>query len=135
MVWFHDSAVEEVFAAISEPTRRRMLDLLAHAPAPDRELAVKEINRSFRMTQPAITQHLRVLERAGLVSQRKQGRFRLYRFEPIRLKEVYDWVAHYQRFWEERFARLGAFLDAQPLTPPNSPETSAAPPDAGELSS
>ncbi len=116
MVWFDSTSAEQVFAAIADPTRRQMLDLLARDQRG--ELAVKEIQRPFRMSQPAISQHLRVLERAGLVSKRKDGRFRLYRLEPARLKVAYDWLEHYRRFWEERFARLGALLNTMPEPPP-----------------
>ena len=116
MVWFDPNAAEQVFAAIADPTRRQMLDMLARER--QGELAVKEIQRPFAMSQPAVSQHLRVLERAGLVSQRKEGRFRFYRLEPARLKAAYDWLGHYRRFWEERFARLGALLDTMPEPPP-----------------
>jgi DNA-binding transcriptional ArsR family regulator len=115
MVWFDSNPVDVVFTAIADPTRRQMLDLLSRHER--RELAVKDIGRPFKMSQPAISQQLRVLERAGLVSQRKQGRFRMYRIEPARLKAAYDWLEHYRAFWEERFARLGALLGTMPEPP------------------
>jgi DNA-binding transcriptional ArsR family regulator len=81
-----------LFRAISEPTRRRILDLLA-----DRERAVKELVPQFRMSQPALSQHLRVLRDAGLVRIRRQGRMRVYSVDPGPLREVSDWVGRYQR--------------------------------------
>jgi DNA-binding transcriptional ArsR family regulator len=89
-----------------------ILDLLAR----EREggLPVKEIHREFAISQPAVSQHLRVLERAGLVTQRRQGRLRVYRLEPARLKAAYDWLEHYRPRWEERLARIGVLLDAMP---------------------
>jgi len=100
-----------VFHAVSHPARRRILDLLA-----DRERPAGEIGAHFkrRMTQPAFSQHLRVLRRAGLVTQRRSGRHRLYRANPAPLREVFDWVAHYQRFWDERLAALGRHLERNP---------------------
>jgi DNA-binding transcriptional ArsR family regulator len=83
---------DAVFRAISEPTRRRILDLLA-----DRERAVKELVPQFRMSQPALSQHLRVLRDAGLVRIRRQGRMRVYSVDPRPLREVSDWVGRYQR--------------------------------------
>ncbi len=100
-----------VFHAVSHPARRRILDLLR-----DQERAAGEIGAHFlrRMTQPAFSQHLRVLRRAGLVTQRRSGRHRLYRASPAPLREVFDWVAHYQRFWDERLAALGRHLERSP---------------------
>lgn len=79
---------DAVYRAISEPTRRQILDLLA-----DRERAVKELVSRFRMSQPALSQHLRVLRDAGLVRVRRQGRMRVYSADPTPLREVSDWVA------------------------------------------
>ncbi len=98
-----------VFHAIADPTRRRILDLLA-----DREMAATAIAEPFAMSQPAVSQHLKVLREAGLVTQKKAGRQRLYKLEPEKLRQVYDWVAHYERFWTDRLSKLGAYLDRQP---------------------
>ncbi len=84
----------DVFSAISDETRRRLLDLLARGERP-----VKKLASSFSMTRSAISQHLHVLRAAGLVSVRPAGRERLYRLRPARLREVSDWVSHYERFW------------------------------------
>jgi len=64
-----------------------------------------------RMTQPALSQHLRVLRRAGLVTQRRVGRSQVYRISPAPLREIVDWVEHYRRFWDARLADLGTLLD------------------------
>ena len=98
----------DVFSAIGEPTRRRLLDLLGRG-----EQAVNRLDQPFRMTRPAISQHLRVLRHAGLVSVRRVGRERRYRLRAQPLEEVYDWVAHYERFWRKKLKALGKYLDAQ----------------------
>jgi DNA-binding transcriptional ArsR family regulator len=78
---------DAVYRAISEPTRRRILDILA-----EQERSVKELVRRFRMSQPALSQHLRVLRDAGLVRVRRQGRMRFYSVDAGPLATVYDWV-------------------------------------------
>jgi DNA-binding transcriptional ArsR family regulator len=99
----------DVFAAIADPTRRRLLDLLGQGARPVNRLA-----QPFAMTRPAISQHLRILRRAGLVDVRRAGRERHYRLRAARLREVYDWAAHYQRFWKEKLKSLGEYLDRLP---------------------
>jgi len=98
----------DVFAAISDPTRRRLLDRLGA-----RERPVNDLARPFAMTRPAISQHLRILRRAGLVGVRRVGRERRYRLRAARLREVHDWVAHYERFWREKLGALGKYLDRE----------------------
>jgi DNA-binding transcriptional ArsR family regulator len=90
----------DVFAAISHPARRRMLDLLAEA-----DRSVNAIARHFQMSRPAVSQHLRVLLDAGLVAEERHGRERRYRLVPERLSPVRDWIAHYERFWDDRLQR------------------------------
>ena len=99
----------DVFAAIADPTRRRLLDLLGQGARPVNRLA-----QPFAMTRPAISQHLRILRRAGLVDVRRAGRERHYRLRAARLREVYDWAAHYQRFWKEKLESLREYLDRAP---------------------
>lgn len=96
----------DVFGAIAAPARRAILLMLA-----ERELPVMELAESFEMTLSAVSQHLGVLRSAGLVSQRKSGRQRLYRLNPAPLKEVADWLTFYQPFWQERLSGLGDYLD------------------------
>jgi len=95
----------DVFGAISNPARRQMLDLLAEA-----DCSVNVIAGHFRMSRPAVSQHLRVLLDAGLVSEQRHGRERRYHFVPDRLSPVRDWLAHYERFWDERLGRLQKLL-------------------------
>lgn len=96
----------DVFRAIGDPTRRAILDALAGG-----ERSVNELVARFDQSQPAISQHLKVLRDAGLVTPRKDGRRRLYRVEAGPLREVYDWVAHYERFWDAKLGALGRFLN------------------------
>jgi DNA-binding transcriptional ArsR family regulator len=91
----------DVFAAISHPARRRMLDLLAES-----DRAVNTISGSFEMSRPAVSQHLRILLDAGLVTEQRHGRERRYRLVPEQLSPVRDWIAHYERFWDEHLQRL-----------------------------
>lgn len=95
-----------IFFAISDPTRRQILDLLLGS-----EHSVNDLVRPFRLSQPAISQHLRILREAGLVQVRRLGRERRYRLRGARLRAVYDWVSHYERFWNEKLQALGAYLD------------------------
>jgi DNA-binding transcriptional ArsR family regulator len=96
----------EIFGAISHPARRRMLDLLADGDRP-----VNVIAANFEMSRPAVSQHLRILLDAGLVTERRHGRERRYRLAPERLAPVRDWLGHYERFWDDQFGRLGRFLE------------------------
>src|SRR5919199_1337530 len=96
----------DVFRAVADPTRRAILDLLA-----DGELAVKDLQPAFRISQPGLSQHLRVLREAGLVSERRSGRLRIYRLEAEPLSGLRGWLERYERFWDERFVRLRDVLD------------------------
>lgn len=91
----------DVFMAISHRARRQMLDLLTGAERP-----VSDIAARFEMSRPAVSQHLRVLLDAGLVTERRQGRERRYRLVPEQLAPVRDWIAHYERFWDDHLQRL-----------------------------
>jgi DNA-binding transcriptional ArsR family regulator len=99
---------DAVFRALADPTRRAMLDRLRAG-----ELTVTELGGSFPISQPALSQHLRVLRDAGLVAQRPDGRRRFYRIDPAALHHVYDWLEHYSAFWDERSEALGRYLDAE----------------------
>ena len=91
----------DVFMAISHRARRQMLDLLTEA-----ELPVGEIAAHFEMSRPAVSQHLRVLLDAGLLTEQRHGRERRYHFVPEQLGQVRDWIAGYERFWDDRLLRL-----------------------------
>lgn len=98
----------DVFAAVGDPTRRRLLDLLSRG-----ELSVRRIAAPFAMTRPAISQHLSILLRARLVQVRRAGRERYYRLHANPLRQIHDWVWHYERFWQGKLTALGNFLDAE----------------------
>jgi len=91
----------DVFTAISHPARRQMLDHLTAA-----ECSVGVIAAHFEMSRPAVSQHLRILLDAGLATERRQGRERRYSLVPEQLAPVRDWIAHYERFWDDRLLRL-----------------------------
>jgi DNA-binding transcriptional ArsR family regulator len=92
----------DVFNAIAEPRRRRIVDALASG----RAHAVGELVKALRMTQPAVSKHLGVLRRVGVVSAHKHGRHRLYRLNAEELKPVHDWVATYRRLWTHQLDRI-----------------------------
>jgi DNA-binding transcriptional ArsR family regulator len=94
------------FAALADPTRRAILARLALGDA-----NVTELAKPFDMTQPAVSKHLKVLERAGLISRGRDAQFRPCRLAPPRLKEATEWMARYRSFWEASFDRLDGFLD------------------------
>lgn len=99
------SASLDVFGAISHPARRRMLDLLAEG-----DRSVTTITGHFQMSRPAVSQHLRILLDAGLVTEQRHGRERRYRLVPERLSPVRDWMSLYDRFWDDRLQRLQRHL-------------------------
>ena len=93
------------FAALADPTRRAILSRLASG-----EATVTQLAEPFRMSLPAISKHLKVLERAGLVAQGREAQWRPRRLEPAPLKEVSDWVESYREIWEARLDRLDSYL-------------------------
>ena len=95
------------FAALADPTRRAILGRLAHGDA-----SVNDLAQPFRMSQPAISKHLKVLERAGLVSRGFDAQRRPRRIEGAALAEVNDWLQQYRKVWERNFARLDNVLEA-----------------------
>jgi DNA-binding transcriptional ArsR family regulator len=107
------SSPNPVFHAIADPTRRAILDQLREGEQTVSELMEGALGRGARMTQPAFSQHLRVLREAGLVVPRKEGRKRVYRFEAEPLGEVAMWMAAYDRFWEAKLDKLGEHLAAK----------------------
>jgi DNA-binding transcriptional ArsR family regulator len=93
------------FAALADPTRRAILAKLALG-----EASVTELAKPFNMSLPAVSKHLKVLERAGLVAHGREAQWRPRRLEANALKEVADWVEHYRQFWEQRLDRLDDYL-------------------------
>jgi DNA-binding transcriptional ArsR family regulator len=95
----------QTFAALADPTRRAILARLAVG-----EASVKDLSAPFAMTQPAVSKHLRVLERAGLVERAQRAQWRPRRLQAGPLKEVAEWVGQYRRLWDQSFERLDAYL-------------------------
>ena len=93
------------FAALADPTRRAILARLAQG-----EASVKDLSAPFDMSQPAISKHLRVLERAGLIEQGRQAQWRPRRLRAGPLRDIAEWVNQYKRHWEESFERLDTYL-------------------------
>jgi len=94
------------FGALADPTRRAILARLAEG-----EATVKELAEPFAMSLPAISKHLKVLERAGLISRGREAQWRPSRLQAEPLREVADYVGRYRRFWEESFDRLDEYLE------------------------
>lgn len=93
------------FAALADPTRRAILARLSRG-----ETSVTELARPFAMSGPAVTKHLKVLEKAGLISRSREAQWRPARLEAASLKKVSDWLDHYRRHWELSFDRLEDYL-------------------------
>jgi DNA-binding transcriptional ArsR family regulator len=93
------------FAALADPTRRAILARLALG-----ETSVSELAQPFEMSLPAVSKHLKVLERAGLIARGREAQWRPCRIEPKALREVDGWLEEYRRLWEERFDRLDDYL-------------------------
>ena len=112
-----DTQLDAMFMALADPTRRAIIRRLTAG-----EATVTELARPFAMSQPAISKHLKVLERAGLVSRRRDAQRRPCRLEARRLRAVTDWLEEYRRYWDESYQRLDDLLD----------EMAAAEDEAGE---
>ena len=97
--------LDSTFAALSDPTRRAILARLTKGQA-----SVTELATPFKLSMPAITKHLKVLERAGLISRGRQAQWRPCRLEAKPLREAADWIEHYRRFFDESFDRLDDYL-------------------------
>ena len=120
--------LDEVFGALADPTRRAIIARLASGDA-----NVGELTAPFRMSQPAISRHLKVLERAGLISRRRRATARLSHLEAEPLREAAAWLVGYREYWEESYERLDALLstldrrEASASTSRSRPGTSAKP--------
>ena len=97
----------DVYVAIADPTRRKILRLLAEAD----EIPLHEITPQFQMGRTAVSKHLAILKEAGLVADRKVGRETRYRLNAAPLEEIKDWVSFYEGFWKERFVKLNSILE------------------------
>jgi DNA-binding transcriptional ArsR family regulator len=97
--------ISATFSALADPTRRAILARLALG-----ETSVTELAQPFEMSLPAISKHLKVLQRAGLITRGRQAQWRPCRLDAMPLRDVADWLEHYRRFWEESFERLADYL-------------------------
>ena len=102
-----DEELDAVFGALADRTRRAILARLAEG-----EASVNELSAPFAVSQPAISQHLKVLERAGLISRSRRGTARLSHLEAEPLKEAVTWLGNYREYWEESYERLDELLGA-----------------------
>lgn len=109
MVNNRSNPLDQAFGALSHPIRRGILARLALG-----EATVSELARPYRVSAPAITKHMRILEQAGLVSRRKQGRERHCRLEAERMKQAQDWLQKQRELWDERLDRLERYLKENP---------------------
>jgi len=105
------SSLDATFSALADPTRRAILARLAHG-----ERAVMELSAPFHISAPAITRHLKVLERAGLITRSREAQRRPCRLNAAPLRAAADWVALYRQHWEQGFDRLEAYLEK--MAPP-----------------
>jgi DNA-binding transcriptional ArsR family regulator len=106
MVKYSSGSLDSTFAALADPTRRAIVARLAWG-----ESTVTQLAEPFDMSLPAISKHLRVLERAGLLSRERRGRARRCRLLARPMKDAAEWIARYRRFWDERFDALSVYLE------------------------
>src|SRR5271169_1103923 len=128
MVKFQDTALDRTFGALSDPTRRALVMRLAESP----DLSVSELAAPFAVSLPAIMKHLGVLSDAGLVSRAKNGRVVACRLDAEPMREAFEWLNRYEKFWSERLNSLAAFLEEEeeaswsPKQPPSQASRSSA---------
>jgi DNA-binding transcriptional ArsR family regulator len=121
------STLDATFAALADPTRRAILARLSGG-----EASVTELAQPFNMTMPAVSKHLKVLERAGLITRGREAQWRPCRLKASPLKDVADWVAEYREHWEQRFDRLDQYLrELQAAELATGAELPAGDPDPG----
>lgn len=110
-----------IFSALADPTRRAILARLSEGEAP-----VKDLAEPFALSAPAITKHLKVLERAGLISRSREGQQRPCRLEPRALEPAADWLEPFRAMWEDQLDRLGAYLKSVAPSPTEPPPSGAS---------
>ncbi len=127
MVKFSDTALDRTFAALSDPTRRALVMRLAAEP----DVSVSELAAPFAMSLPAVMKHLGVLSDAGLVSRAKTGRVVACRLDAEPMRDAFEWLNRYEKFWSERLSSLAAFLEKEEEScPPKPPPNRASPSNA-----
>src|SRR5262249_43434599 len=105
MVKYQNNLLDRTFAALADPTRRRILEHLATG-----DRCVTDLARPYRMSLPAVSKHLRVLERAGLVRRKRDGRVHCLKLEAKPMQQAQAWIEEYRKFWEASFDRLDEYL-------------------------
>lgn len=108
MVKYHPRALDRTFAALADPTRRRILEQLAGGAR-----CVTDLAKPHAMSLPAVSKHLRVLENAGLIRRKRYGRVHELKLEALPMKKASQWIEEYRRFWEGSFDRLADYLEAE----------------------
>ncbi len=116
MVKFHGDPLSTVFSALADPTRRAILARLALG-----ETTVSELAKPFDMSLPAVSKHLKVLERAGLLARARQGRVHRCQLDGRTMREAADWIEHYRVFWEGQIDALAAYLERSDKHPKRNP--------------
>ncbi len=111
------TTLDHAFQALADPTRRAVIQQLAHGPS-----TVSDLAAPFDMAMPSFLQHLRVLEKGGLITTQKTGRVRTCKFRPEKLAEAQDWLAEQRKLWDDRLDRLESYIEtlATPQTAPLS---------------
>jgi DNA-binding transcriptional ArsR family regulator len=126
MVKFTEPALDRIFAALADPTRRALVRRLAEEPG----LSVSALAEPFAVSLPAVMKHLDVLSDAGLVARRKTGRTVACRLTAAPMQEAIEWLNAYEKFWSERLQSLAAFLEEEESCPSNLPSNRASPSNA-----
>lgn len=111
-------STEAIFSALADPTRRAVLDLLRHGSRPAGQIAC-----AFPISRPAISKHLRLLRRARLVQERRQGRLRVYELDARPLKAIDSWLGSYRTFWQSNLSSLKHFIETEGPKRPTRPRT------------
>lgn len=111
MLQYESQPLDRAFHALSDPSRRAMIDRLSRGPA-----SVSELAKPLPMTLSAVTQHLKVLEEAGLVRSGKEGRVRTCALDAEAMARVERWISERKRFWQQQYDQLDAYLAQQPST-------------------
>jgi DNA-binding transcriptional ArsR family regulator len=111
MVKYNEATLDRTFAALADPTRRKLLQRLSRG-----ETRVTELARPFRMSLAAVSKHLGVLERAGLLQRRRQGREHQMQLQAAPMQDAAQWIEHYRAFWEGSLDRLAAYLENSTTT-------------------
>jgi DNA-binding transcriptional ArsR family regulator len=123
MVKFSSSALDRTFSALADPTRRALVMRLAEEP----DLSVSKLAAPFAVSLPAIMKHLDVLSDAGLVARAKTGRVVACRLDAEPMRDAFEWLNRYEKFWSERLSSLAAFLEEEEECPPKQPPSRVSP--------